>query len=122
MSFLPHSRTFADHARTRLPLSHAIPKNRLKNPGRGGKNLGNRYRVLERSLRGKLSLSLPAPQTTTTILPTRPAPSRMTTFKGFVVPIQPLPPHSDGTNVACRDALSVSMTFTKSPWRPIMNP
>jgi hypothetical protein len=100
----------ADHARARTPLTHALPKNRFKSPGRGGRDLGNRYRILERSLRGKISLA--SPPTTSAIPRSRPALSKVPMFRGFVVPIQPPPPQSDGTSV--RRWLFADVVFTIS--------
>lgn len=98
-------RGLADHARSREPLSPAIAKNRIKNPGRGGRNLRNRYLALEKSLRGKEALTRgrnDQQQIASTRAPATPlvvsssGSSQAPTFRGFVVPTKPLPPESDG--------------------------
>lgn len=102
-NIITRCRSFADHARSREPLSLAIPKNRIKNSGRGGRNLRDRYLVLEKSLRGKEALTRSRDdqqQTAAANASAAPASnlgvSRTPTFKGFVVPIEPSPPESDG--------------------------
>jgi hypothetical protein len=74
---------------------------RLKRPTRGGQNLTDRHRRLEKSLRGKearlkqiddLPRSLTSAQPSS--VPKRPA---LNTFQGFVIPEQPKPPEPDGT-------------------------
>lgn len=94
-------RGLADHARSQEPLSHAIPKNRIKRPGRGGRNLRDRYLALEKSLRGKEALSKSRDDqhqttaTNTSAIPGLKSPGAPM-FRGFVVPIEPSPPKSDG--------------------------
>jgi hypothetical protein len=71
---------------------------RLKNPTRGGQNLSERYRQLERSLRGKEALSYAIDNLTTTPSPgtTRSRKRAVEMFQGLVVPVKPRPPEADG--------------------------
>ncbi|KIM86849.1 hypothetical protein PILCRDRAFT_289755, partial [Piloderma croceum F 1598] len=72
---------------------------RLKRPTRGGQNLTDRHRRLEKSLRGKEARlkqidDLPRSSTFAQLssVPKRPA---LNTFQGFVIPEQPKPPEPD---------------------------
>jgi hypothetical protein len=110
-------RAFADHVRSRELLSHAVPKNRLKNPNRGGRNIRDRYLVLEKSLRGKETLIKGRDeQTLTGSAPTNSdlnhASSAVSRFRGFVIPTEPSPPQSDGMtyNVASFSFLTCDST------------
>ncbi|KAF5350673.1 hypothetical protein D9756_008733 [Leucocoprinus leucothites] len=92
---------FADHTRSREPLSPAVPKNRIKSPTRGGRNLRDRYLTLEKSLRGKEALTRSRHdqhQSSAANLSTNPTlttSSKIPTFKGFIIPLEPVPPESD---------------------------
>ncbi|TFK49477.1 hypothetical protein OE88DRAFT_1633191 [Heliocybe sulcata] len=87
----------------RTPTSVAIEQ--WKRPNRGGQNLSDRYRRLERSLRGKAALSefiedLPGDTTVTSppdreVHPVHRAPGTVKTFRGLVIPEEPKPPADD---------------------------
>lgn len=72
-------------------------RNCTKVPYQGGRNLGDRYWILENSLRGKEALKrcqnnqrqLLVTEATDTLSP-------QSTNQGFVVPVEPPPPESDG--------------------------
>ncbi|KAF9450033.1 hypothetical protein P691DRAFT_798642 [Macrolepiota fuliginosa MF-IS2] len=78
--------------------------NRIKSPGRGGRNLRNRHVALEKSLRGKEALTRRLDgqqQTAATNTPATPIFNRdlgtlkTPTFREFAVPTEPSPPGSD---------------------------
>jgi hypothetical protein len=75
---------------------------RLKRPARGGQNLTDRHRRLEKSLRGREAQlqqieDLPGPSAgVKSQSPLKR--SSLNTFRGFVVPEQPKPPSPDGTS------------------------
>jgi hypothetical protein len=88
---------FSHHAASQQ-ASTAIE--RLKRPSRGGQNLSDRYRRLEKSLRVKEAFSGGIDDTTerTTVLVhgAKPRLSHAKTFKGFRIPEEPKPPEPDG--------------------------
>lgn len=90
------SRNLADHSRTRAP-------------SQSGRNLGDRYLILEKSLGGKEALkkcrnSHRQQHGTDTInVPTL----SLSVFRGFIVPMEPPPPESDGT-IAFHDRISLT--------------
>ncbi|KAF7313980.1 Oxidoreductase-like domain-containing protein [Mycena chlorophos] len=71
----------------------------LKRPARGGQNLGNRYRRLEQSLRGKAALQKVEKGTGVSSesfpVESRRAGPRVVYFRGLEVPREPKPPASD---------------------------
>jgi len=76
---------------------------RLKKPSRGGRNLYERYRALERALRGKEAfargkgeLAHHVPVISISVEDTNPKKESVETFHGFVVPQEPKPPADDG--------------------------
>ena len=90
----------------------------LKNPRRGGQNLSQRYRRLERSIRGKTVYgreiqdlertgkdSDVSPGSGTLVFSSTAAPTRRT-FKGFVIPERPKPPADDGLSTLHVPALT----------------
>ncbi|KIJ91889.1 hypothetical protein K443DRAFT_114428 [Laccaria amethystina LaAM-08-1] len=75
---------------------------RLKKPSRGGRNLSERYRTLERALRGKEAfargkeeLDHHVPVISISVEDTNPKKESVETFHGFVVPQEPKPPADD---------------------------
>ena len=75
---------------------------RLKKPSRGGRNLTERYRALERALRGKEAfarekeLAHHVPIISISVQDENPRKESIETFHGFVVPQEPKPPADDG--------------------------
>jgi hypothetical protein len=76
---------------------------RLKKPSRGGRNLSERYRTLERALRGKEAfargkeeLDHHVPVISISVEDTNPKKESVETIHGFVVPQEPKPPADDG--------------------------
>jgi len=76
---------------------------RLKKPSRGGRNLSERYRALERALRGKEAfargkgeLAHHVPVISISVEDTNSKKESVETFHGFVVPQEPKPPADDG--------------------------
>ena len=99
--------TIADiltHSHIRNVSSKSLPdfssKPLTKHPIRGGQNLSDRYRRLEKSLRGKgtyqKDITHLAEEGATLSEPRKTGPGQRT-FMGFVVPEEPKPPASDGT-------------------------
>jgi hypothetical protein len=79
---------------------HSSAIERLKNPSRGGQNLSERFRRLEKSLRGKgaLSQNLDTPHTSEgEIAAGSPSLKKAEMFRGFRVPLKPIPPADDGS-------------------------
>ena len=76
---------------------------RLKKPSRGGRNLSERYRALERALRGKEAftrgkeeLAHHVPVISISVQDENIRKESIETFHGFVVPQEPKPPADDG--------------------------
>ena len=75
---------------------------RLKKPSRGGRNLTERYRALERALRGKEAfargkeLAHHVPIISISVQDENSRKETLETFHGFVVPQEPKPPADDG--------------------------
>ncbi|KAF8997737.1 hypothetical protein BDQ17DRAFT_1362933 [Cyathus striatus] len=78
--------------------SHALE--RIKHPTRGGRNIGERYRTLEKSLRGKQARSQDIATLEHTTADAAHTPSTaakydINTFHGFKIPEEPKPPADD---------------------------
>ncbi|KAH7921831.1 hypothetical protein BV22DRAFT_994447, partial [Leucogyrophana mollusca] len=98
----------------------------IKNPGRGGQNLSERFRRLENTIRGKdafakkisaLSQTLNEPSTSAR-LPGGPQLEKNTTFSGFIIPEEPKPPADDeccmsGCAICVYDLYEDSLTAYK---------
>ena len=109
---------------------------RLEKPSRGGRNLTERYRALERALRGKEAFARGkesahhVPIISISVQDENPRKESVETFHGFVVPQEPKPPADDGAfllnpypyifkniqqNAACPAAPYVYTTYMKNP-------
>jgi len=73
---------------------------RLKKPTRGGQNLTDRHRRLERSLRGREARLKQIDDLSSASTVVQPPPTvrrpTLSTFRGFVIPEKPKPPEPDG--------------------------
>src|ERR1700729_1476865 len=77
---------------------------RWKRPTRGGQNLTDRHRRLEKSLRGKQNRlkqidDMPGSSTVVQQLSSVRRPT-LNTFRGFVIPEEPKPPEPDGMSLS----------------------
>ena len=93
----------AAHAVRHFSHENAESIARWKRPTRGGQNLTDRHRRLEKSLRGKEARlkqidDLPAPPTVVQPSSALKGPA-LNIFRGFVVPEQPKPPEPDGKSI-----------------------
>ena len=91
----PFSIRSVSSGNARNDLGDAIA--RLKNPTRGGQNLRERYRRLERSVRGKDFYAKQASEYVPSPPPaTKSGGESRVTFRGFLIPKKPEAPGSDG--------------------------
>lgn len=98
------SRLRHTHASTSSIASSSTPLDHRKRAFRGGQNLSDRYKRLEKSLRGKIGRTDDITRdisSTDDVDLTSPTPVQAAavgeTFRGLVIPKEPKPPESDGT-------------------------